>query len=50
MDIEYSNNCRQCGTFVEPSHGCPYAEDVNGDYEFQCNCCESCTSLCADEI
>jgi hypothetical protein len=34
---------------TEP-HTCPYAEDVDGDVETLCTCCEFCTDSCADEI
>lgn len=31
-------------------HPCPYAVDVNGDYETLCACCVDCENECADEI
>ena len=31
-------------------HTCPYQEDVNGDSESLCNCCDECTQECAWDI
>lgn len=45
-----ANKCR-CG--IEPGaepHYCPYAYDVHDDKDTQCNCCETCTQSCADDI
>lgn len=33
-----------------PPHICPYRDDVNGDSETLCNCCEDCTHECAMDI
>ena len=41
--------CR-CGSPGEPSHTCPYAVDIHGDYEWTCNCCDGCTGECAADI
>lgn len=41
--------CRQANEALEP-HTCPYAEDIDGDCETLCNCCEFCTDSCSDEI
>jgi hypothetical protein len=38
--------CKCGGPGVEP-HDCPYNE-IEGDVV--CNCCESCTDACAEEI
>jgi len=35
---------------VTNPHTCPYAEDIDGDSETLCNCCDSCWSDCSDEI
>lgn len=32
------------------AHGCPFEEDLNGDYEFRCKCCEDCQEECAWNI
>lgn len=39
-----------CDNDAEELHSCPYAEDVHGDSESQCNCCESCRNKCSDNI
>jgi hypothetical protein len=41
----------KCGVnqATEP-HTCPYAEDINEDYETKCTCCESCEQECAMDI
>lgn len=46
-----TNPCKNCGEegTVEP-HTCPYLEEICGDSETKCNCCESCQWLCCDEI
>jgi len=31
-------------------HTCPFNEDVHGDYETLCNCCEHCAHDCVMEI
>ena len=48
---EYDPGCSRChkNPASEP-HTCPYAEDINGDSETQCDCCADCTSECADDI
>ncbi len=34
----------------EASHTCPYSEDIHGDSESMCNCCDSCRHECAMDI
>lgn len=36
-------------TDIEP-HTCPYAEEINRDYESLCECCEGCEHQCAMDI
>jgi len=31
-------------------HICPYAEDIDGDSESKCDCCDECWGNCADDI
>jgi len=31
-------------------HTCPYAEDIAGNYEDLCTCCDDCTRNCIDDI
>ena len=40
-----------CGNYAAtPPHVCPYAEDINGDSETLCTCCDVCTAECAADI
>lgn len=39
-----------CKNAPVEEHTCPYAEDINGDHETLCTCCEDCTRECADDI
>lgn len=38
-----------CNEPTEP-HTCPYAEEINEDYESLCNCCEKCEHECVMDI
>jgi len=40
----------KCGKEAQPSHTCPYQEDINNDHEFKCNCCEDCEEQCCMDI
>lgn len=43
--------CQRCQKEMGvDDHTCPFAEDVNGDSETLCNCCDSCRGECADCI
>ncbi len=47
-----NSECQECG---EPKgtpylHSCPYAEEINNDYEKKCNCCKGCSNRCAMDI
>lgn len=44
----YGGSCWNLKT-KEP-HTCPYAEDIAGDYETLCNCCDNCQGECAMDI
>ena len=35
---------------VDSNHICPYAADINDDFDSQCNCCRYCTRQCAMDI
>ncbi len=39
-----------CGAEPLEEHGCPYAEDVCGDYDKKCVCCEECIKECCAAI
>tara|TARA_R100001244_G_C5153594_1_gene130071 strand:+ start:484 stop:627 length:144 start_codon:yes stop_codon:yes gene_type:complete len=47
MDKE--NKCK-CGEDGRGKHTCPYAEDIGGDYETLCNCCDECQDQCCMDI
>jgi len=40
-------NCTNPGT---PDHVCPFKADIHDDSKSKCNCCEACTTECADDI
>lgn len=40
----------KCGNEGQDEHTCPYAEDIAGDSESLCNCCDYCTIQCAQDI
>lgn len=43
--------CNKCEkNEAEEFHTCPYAEEINNDSEFTCDCCEGCQQQCADDI
>lgn len=45
------NPCPRCGNPGAAQHTCPYHDDVNDDLPPKyCNCCESCTQDCIDDI
>lgn len=44
-------SCGQCKKNPpEDDHTCPYAEDILGDCETECNCCKDCERECAMAI
>jgi hypothetical protein len=49
----YGEGCGRCGATHEgviALHGCPYDEDIHGDYEEKCTCCSKCMQECAYDI
>lgn len=44
--------CTRCRNYngTYETHGCPFDEEINGDYEERCNCCPDCTHECAMDI
>lgn len=50
MEEENEKVCK-CGRESEGYHSCPYAEEINDDYDKRyCNCCEECMQQCMDDI
>jgi len=42
--------CKCGGPASTTPHTCPYAEDVHGDSDTLCLCCDDCTDACAQDI
>lgn len=49
IDLMEGRECT-CGLREYPLHSCPYASDINGDYESKCDCCPYCEQQCAYDI
>jgi hypothetical protein len=41
---------RGCVNEARALHPCPYASEINDDSESLCDCCETHTQECADDI
>lgn len=39
-----------CNPNLADEHTCPYKEDIDGDYETLCSCCDFCIRNCMDNI
>jgi 23S rRNA maturation-related 3'-5' exoribonuclease YhaM len=39
-----------CGQNGTPDHTCPFAEEINNDFESMCNCCSGCRYDCAQDV
>ena len=43
--------CEKCNeNNAEELHTCPFAEEIYGDGEQQCNCCDVCQNQCCQDI
>ena len=40
----------KCGDPSIEEHTCPFSEEIHGDSETMCNCCDECTYQCAMDI
>ena len=40
----------KCGGVGQEDHVCPFAEDVHGDTQTLCNCCDDCQNECYMDI
>lgn len=38
--------CVRCGGVGNKPHTCPYAEEIEDDYEATCTCCDECSHEC----
>lgn len=47
-----SEKCKygNCKNPTDYMHSCPFAEEINDNYEEQCTCCDDCTYECAMDI
>lgn len=45
-----NDECQSCGGDGSELHSCPFREEIGGDAETLCNCCEGCTKECAYDI
>lgn len=41
--------CKGKNAATEP-HTCPFAEEINDDYDSLCTCCDECAHECAMDI
>jgi len=39
-----------CKTETIRPHTCPFQEDINGDSETKCECCEFCEEQCCQDV
>ena len=44
------NHSCKCGDTSIEEHTCPFSEEIHGDSETLCNCCDECTYQCAMDI
>jgi hypothetical protein len=43
--------CEGCGKAApEEPHPCPFRQEIHGDDETLCNCCDDCVHECAMDI
>ncbi len=49
MNVIDNEPCR-CGSNGELPYTCPYAEEIGGDSNTLCNCCDDCSNQCAMDI
>lgn len=47
-DVMGSIKCESCGkNEATYEHPCPFVEEIHGDSESMCNCCDDCCHQCA---
>jgi hypothetical protein len=46
FDIIVNGKCMNCSNAGLPKHNCPFKIDLDHDYVFFCNCCDSCCHEC----
>jgi len=45
---EFCESCEK-NKAAEELHACPFAEEIYGDREQKCNCCDECTNRCLQD-
>jgi hypothetical protein len=47
-----SHKCQKCSNNKGTTelHICPYQTEINDNFEWECNCCDSCFYECAMDI
>ncbi len=48
--MSYEEEGCTCDMEIIEPHSCPYSEEIDEDYEFECTCCPVCTKNCQDSI
>jgi len=48
MEHELCSSCKK--NPAEELHECPYAAEICGDEDTQCDCCDECRGNCCDDI
>ena len=50
-DVSSSIKCSKCRVNnQQPSHSCPFAEEINNDSSSLCDCCSDCEHECCMDI
>jgi hypothetical protein len=50
LQLEGECDRYRCGGRRESPHPCPYAQEIGGDSETLCTCCDGCTYGCARDV
>ena len=50
LDATTPPTCVRCGGVGNKTHTCPYAEEIDDDYESTCTCCDDCVHECMMDI
>jgi hypothetical protein len=50
FDLLKHGKCKCENNFGREDHLCPFRTEINDDHITECNCCQDCTSNCADDI
>ena len=50
MSCNLETKCERSTNKAQPSHSCPYLEELYNEPDELCNCCEECVDRCCDDI